>query len=99
MQTVHVPDRIPLDTTPSECHFMKQHRWCGNHRLELRNGKWIYDALPEPDVQWLRTKTSTGLNFSLLLTLVHTSIPHSKKLRPSMRPPGLSKLKSMALLF
>ncbi len=54
-QTISVPDKIAIDTTPEECRIMQQSKRCGSVQMTIQDDKWIHNQEPEDVGYWLRT--------------------------------------------
>lgn len=52
---ISVPDRVPLETTATECLIMQQGRRCGENPMKYEDGKWTYIEEPSREGSWLRT--------------------------------------------
>ncbi|XP_032798015.2 uncharacterized protein LOC116934643 [Daphnia magna] len=61
-QLVIVPDKISIDTTPTECYDMINNKRCGEHHMTLSDNKYVFGRDPEIVGYWLQTIDSEILN-------------------------------------
>ncbi|XP_045035981.1 LOW QUALITY PROTEIN: uncharacterized protein LOC116934869 [Daphnia magna] len=64
-QTVIVPEKIPIDTTASECYKMINTKKCEGYEMTLSDEKYVFSHEPRSDGYWMRTVDSEILNCAL----------------------------------
>lgn len=61
-QVVIVPDKISIDTTPSECNDMINHKKCNGNEMKASDNKYVFDHDPTPLKYWMSTVTAQITN-------------------------------------
>lgn len=64
-----MPDKISIDTTPTECSAMINHKKCDGSEMKVSGNKYVYDRKPENYGYWLRTITLEVINCASKLHL------------------------------
>uniref|UniRef100_A0A0N8AEJ0 Retrovirus-related Pol polyprotein from transposon n=1 Tax=Daphnia magna TaxID=35525 RepID=A0A0N8AEJ0_9CRUS len=64
-QTVIVPEKIPIDTTASECYKMINTKKCEGYEMTLSDEKYVFSHEPRSDGYWMRTVDWETLNCAL----------------------------------
>ncbi len=70
--TIAVPDKIALDTSPEECQIMKGSKRCDGEPMTFADGKWTHTNQPPLKTYWLQTVELTSIGCMLEeIKLVH----------------------------
>ncbi|KAK4003871.1 hypothetical protein OUZ56_005622 [Daphnia magna] len=64
-QLVIVPEKISIDTTPSECYYTINNILCGEHDISLTDDKYLFAHEPETVGYWMQSVDWEILNCAL----------------------------------
>lgn len=61
-QIVVVPDKVPIDTSPSECNEMVNNKQCNGIRMTETENKFEYEREPETVGYWMKSVETISIN-------------------------------------